>query len=581
MFRDLVKQLDSTGPSCRIAEHEQSTGAYRRARWLVCGLVDPARLGELGGNLGFEVSTSGPWPTPSTDSTKGCTPEFSIHGGAAHVDIEPLVLSWESNSQTVLQPDPGLLMTYGLVPRGTDLIKWDEPRFPRHGVMTVQPLSVFDFATGAATHAFVEIDRDFLQDYATLRGKAVVCVFKEIHWAEHDDEVEALLGDEADIKFHADGWAVRCQRVHGDGHRLFVEASGHRVLVQPGPLPVSDEDARLGSLEWPGIDGAIDAKSWRRFRPSDKVFVRDAVLARYEGRPEYQIIPHLGSVSYGGQWGVDYCRRVGRDFISLEVKKLYEGCPPEVIHHWHKHAADPPQSVPPTDQDEPNVATRAKRLVFACCDLGEAIATLASATLDRTVTPAEAIGLDRRELEYRGWWLSDAVVPITRHIPVDMTPHAFIARCKDLNILIAEGLSEGKIRRLLIDLGTDKESIKPLRTLRLLDRVVRLARICSDAGYTLPTDYKAVLDRFAEEPAADDTTSPCRRLLALNKLRQLDSHAKGDSSQRKLRGALEIFSIDLASTKPGYGLAADAVYDALAEELIECASVINAAMHST
>lgn len=73
-----------------------------------------------------------------------------------------------------------------------------------------------------------------------------------------------------------------------------------------------------------------------------EVFVTDTVLAMYEGRPEFQIYPEQGAVSYGSQWSVGYTRRIGRDLIAVELRKLYEGAPPDVVRHWHRHAVAPP-----------------------------------------------------------------------------------------------------------------------------------------------------------------------------------------------------------------------------------------------
>jgi len=74
----------------------------------------------------------------------------------------------------------------------------------------------------------------------------------------------------------------------------------------------------------------------------DRIYVRDSVLTLYEGRPEFTIHPESGSVSRGNQWSVSPTRRVGRDLIAVDLKKLYEGTPPETVRHWHAEAVPPP-----------------------------------------------------------------------------------------------------------------------------------------------------------------------------------------------------------------------------------------------
>lgn len=119
-------------------------------------------------------------------------------------------------------------------------------------------------------------------------------------------------------------------------------------------------------LAWPGIDKPVTNSVARGLGTSDYIYVNDAVLANFEGRPEFIIHPESGLVSHGTQWSVGNCIRIGRDLIRLELKKLYEQAPPEIIRHWHDFAVAPvPMSAYPAILDQPNIATRAKDLTFA------------------------------------------------------------------------------------------------------------------------------------------------------------------------------------------------------------------------
>jgi hypothetical protein len=55
--------------------------------------------------------------------------------------------------------------------------------------------------------------------------------------------------------------------------------------------------------------------------PIDCVYVDDRVLADYEGREDFAVVPESGAVVFGYQWTVGYCSRVGRNLIRLELKK--------------------------------------------------------------------------------------------------------------------------------------------------------------------------------------------------------------------------------------------------------------------
>jgi hypothetical protein len=108
-------------------------------------------------SLGIAVSTSGPWPVPTGNPYK---PQFWVE---AHVRerYEPLVLSWSSHSNTVLAPDLGFLMTYGLVPRvagGT--VVWDDLTGPVRDVVRVTKPSVYDSLR--YTPASVSISKRYL-----------------------------------------------------------------------------------------------------------------------------------------------------------------------------------------------------------------------------------------------------------------------------------------------------------------------------------------------------------------------------------------------------------------------------------
>jgi hypothetical protein len=111
-------------------------------------------------NLDHGVSSNG--PHPFYDEGRPFKPEFWV--GAKDLPqkkCETLILMWMSHNKTVLQPDPGFLMTYGLVPRAINggTVYWDDPQAPRRDIVTVTAPSVWDFPFG--THAYVSISKDY------------------------------------------------------------------------------------------------------------------------------------------------------------------------------------------------------------------------------------------------------------------------------------------------------------------------------------------------------------------------------------------------------------------------------------
>lgn len=573
VFASLKSRLADDGRVVTLAEsweEQKETGLC--ARTLTCGLVREEEYEEITGEqeLGHDVDTNGPYPCPGTHEF---IPRFWIFGTSAIPDdIEPLVLSWTSNNRTVQHPDPGLLMAYGLIPRVEEngTVHWDEPAQPTPDVLIVKPVSIYEHFH--ETPSSVTILREYLQDYASLRQRSVVCVFYERWIVDDDEQARSLLGGDRYKEYRFRDAFIRIQTITGSDSQFHIDIWGHRLLIRPGALPVSEDANRFGALNWPGISGAITDDNWRG-QEMAFVYVKDDVLGRFEGRPEYTIIPESGAVSYGGQWAVGFCGRIDRDLIRLEVRKLYEGNHPDIVRHYHRHSVSPPTASIGELQSVRNIGTRARATVFGLTELGEAVAVLASRVLGRAITSADVVSLDRQLLEHHGWWKADAVEPICRHVPISATRDAFVDRCKDLFRLIGEGLNERLLREVLVTLGVDSGSIAGLRSLKCMCRLVELCLIAHDAGLDIVTDRSDVIARYAS-PA---DPSPCKHLFALNDLRQLDAHRAGPSFSQRLETGLRTFGIDPASTGAGHGLAIDALYDRLVSELNRCASAIAAA----
>ncbi len=520
--------------------------------------------------LDHEVSSSGPLPFYRADHPH--TPKFWVDArGLPDRTYEPLVLSWQSHDKTVLQLDPGFLMTYGLVPRGINdgAVHWDDPQAPRPNVATVTEPSVWDFPRG--THAYVKIAKDYLQDYLSLRHMALVQIYWEMRWSAIDKVTEGALKGKEGVEIAFVDRRFQLGRAVGDKQTVCAQVWGARLLAKPGAVPISEDSLDVQGLKWPGNDREVTNDAARGLDALAYAYVDDTVLAAYECRPEFSINPKSGSVSHGTQWGVGFCSRVSRNLIRIEIKKLYEGVPDAVTRHWHRYAVAPlPLTACSAANEERNIASRAEDLVYGMVRLGEAVSALAH-TVKVEIPPEDFVGLRRAALDYHGWWTFDVAEAVARHVPLAMTAEVFLDRCLSLEKLILEGIGEGNLRKTLLAVGVPGDAIKNMRSLKLLDRIVCLAQVADAVGLTLQEDGAAVWERLK----ADGTkpAQPIEHLFALHDVRILKAHRANDRAKR-LQEELKRFGIKPGEEGGGYGLLLDRIYDVLAKELNEIATRI-------
>lgn len=460
-------------------------------------------------------------------------------------------------------------MTYALMPRNCESgeVLWDDPRNGVFDVVKVEPPSEYRFKL--IRGARVLIRREYLQDYATVRDMSMIQTYYVANSDDSPDPVSTRLAKEkcghllrlpqraVDIRFDA-----------RDRELVLAQVWGSRHLLAPAHAPVSD-NRDYGVLHWPGY-GAIDGSAGISPQGSPLtlgyVYVRDSVLGEYEGRPGFEITPESGAVSCRGQWSVSFTQRVGRDLIQVELKKLYEGNPPTVVKTWHKYAVDAPDlDGLAALRSQPNIARRAKAVVYAVVRLGEVLAGIASEVTDTPRTACDLVKLERARLEHEGWWSSEAVEPITRHVPIAMMKGDFMSRCVDLYKVVGECLSEKILRQTLISLGIDKEDIKDLRSLRLLERLVQLAGTAERTGLDLVSQGQEVEARRKESPPS----TPVTVLIHLCELRNSKSH-RGRSAKQ----ALKDLGICIQKTTPGWGEALDTIYDGTAQALLGIADAL-------
>lgn len=577
---DLLKHIPEENPWSQpmvtVAEINGFGTPSRGQRHSWVALIAPEDLGRMNGKLaclGSRVETSGPHPI--ADDTRPYRPRFWIEANLAdeRLKLDPLVLSWQAHNRTAMVLEPGFTMTYGLMPRALadGSLHWDDPAAPEYDIAVIDPPSHYQFPH--CPTARVRVSRDHLQDYLSLTKRILIQVYYETRSGPVDRAAARFLGDKSHLDADFDDRVVdvRCDPESG----YTAQVWGARILARPGDLPITEDTLDTQGLAWPGISTPLTRQSVRSLRfGDDTLFVRDEVLAIYEGKPEFELSPESGSVSCGNQWSVGFIRRVGRDLLRLEGRKLYEGAPSRVVTHWHAFAASPPpaESLAALHRT-PNVATRAKDLTDALVNLGQQLEIFATGLGIQDLTAHDFIGMDPVQRQRSGWWTAPFVEPIARHIPQNLSEPGFLSRCLDLDKVAVEALGEGALRRLVNAFGPQPDT-SPYRGLKLLDRLICLAQIAHDSGLPLIEAKDEILKRLGASGKV--TFKPVIRLFALSDLRQLAGHRKDASG---IPDALARFGLDPAATASGWGTTLDGIYDGTIGDVRHAAEILDRALH--
>lgn len=516
------------------------------------------------GGIGHEVESGGPFPSVKQGIT--FKSDFWIRGTTGDERFEPLVVSWEYHNKTVMMPDNGLLMCYGLCPRivkSSDEIIWDNLALPQYDVLYVKPLSHYEFPT--CSGCMVKINKQYLEDYASLKNCAVVAVFYEERYCAIDDELEAQLNGCSAISLTVPGRLIDIKRIDSPGkEEVLCQIWGCRLVLIPEGKPISDEQSF--DLEWPDYPGVMTRDRARHQGVSNFVYVNDQVLAQFEGRDEYRINPMTGSVSYDGRWALSYCQRVGRDYVAYEIKKIYEGCPPSIIRHIHRHAISKNIAInQKRTHGNTNIGDRAAKLIDAFGILGMELASICD-SFDLSFEDLDITSLSKKDVDYQGWWTLANLKPLGYRVAQNITQEQFLERCKEVYQLF-EGLKERSLRKLLQKIGMKDEQIKSLRSFKLFATFMQLCSIALESGLDLVRQHEEIVERWNPEIRLEEL----KFLFALADLRNAAAHS---SSEEKVQAALEVYGIDAGSMTIGWGTAVDQVYDKLTENLVKISEML-------
>lgn len=543
---------------------EAPVNGYRGFRKATTALVPIDRLDDVlkhPGGIGHEVQSWGPMPCVREGQTYSTS--FWIDGRKGTDErFETFVQAWSRHNRDVQLPDNIFLMTYGLVPRylSDGVVCWDDPHGPVYDVVRVKSHIDWDNKPDEPL-SFISVRRDYLEDYCHLKQCAAVQVYYEERFSADDKAFgEALRGEEG-AEFHLPGrlldMGFLTDSYHGEAPQM-SRVWGARLLLKPERRPITD--AEDPELVWPGDTVPMTyqiAASKRLYG-----YVRDEVLQQYQGRAEYQIHPDSGGVNYGGWWATSRTHRVGRNHIRVELKKLYEGCPPHVISHWHKFAV--PESIANRDKEQHgtnNIAERAHRLIDAFLSLTATLQRL-SDELGLGSSQVEIGSLATAKVAYIGWWKCSVAESLFAVAPLAMTREQFLERALAVVKLI-ELLKPGPLRTMALKLGVPKEAIKDFQSLKLLACLCQLANIAREEGFHLLQDASLVVPKWQRTLELPSLVS----LFAVQGLRIAQAHTPGSNRDASIASAASRLGIDVAAMAGGWGYAVDTMYDCLARDL--------------
>lgn len=477
-----------------------------------------------------------------------------------HKRYQALVESWRVHDRHILQPFAGLLQHYGLSPSVLldRTIAWDDLSIPTFGVVRVSPLAVYE-SSKFAPAARVEILREYLEDYLLANECVALATQWEERYSTDDPAFDSAVGEQKGLSVELKGrqiWLKRVERLKdGDQHS---DTWCTRLVMKPEKALDSDE-----KLEWPDHQGPlIGSDVVGAFGVMEEAYVRDEVLIAYENRPEFHIHPETGTVGNGTWWAVGHCRRVGRDHIALELRKLYEGAQFSVVKHYCEYAVkESSVPVPKSDTEKRNIGIRAREVINGYLTYMEAIEKICDAA-GLSSTAQEIGGLSASEINYSGWWTFPKLGRLGNVAPLTMTYQQFLARCKDI-FAVFEGLKSGPLRSLLRILGIPKDQIKEQEGLKLSAFLCQLSTIAKKEHWSLVGDAEEIVKNWDKDVRLDFYNG----LFALNGLRLADAHAMSVGDPTAQAANLKVFDIESDRFKTGWGLALDRVYDEVAKSL--------------
>lgn len=512
------------------------------------------KLMESEEEAGHEVEYIGPIPIEKI--TDLFTEKYYIRGLLNDkIHLEPLVLSWRRHDKMVYIPEPKFLMQYALVARNSDQkTYWDDPSVPRYGVIEVLPTSEYKIESGS-TLAKIEAEREYLEDYAFLKKCAIVEFYFEERWIHTiEPELEKMLQKDSSIIINEKNKKIKLLKLASDKGNYNIQIWGRQNILIPKKKNITEPESII--LNWPGYKEECTEEDARK-SGIDYVYVEDHYLLEYENRKEFKIYPENGIVNYQDWWEISFCKRMGRDYVRFELRKLYEGIPKYITKEINKFAVSKEE----VDQNikkygKRNIGLRAKELIYSYLDFFNILSQLFS-FFDLSYNDMELCSYSKHDIEYSGWyhWMElRKIGNVARH---DFIENDFLDRC---NILMSffESIKEKPLRAFLKKIKIDNEKIESKKSIKLLEILMKVVKVSTSSGLTIKTSIKEILNRVNFEEGLNEMSF----LYYLYDIRVYASHKVGADTVKKYEESLEFFNIDKEYMKSnGWGIAIDNVMD--------------------
>jgi hypothetical protein len=503
-------------------------------------------------------------------------PSFWIHSGREdHKKYQPLVESWQVHDRHIILPFNGILQCYGLSPATisspddaiTPTLVWHDLSRPTYAVVRVTPLAVYKVPKQINV-ARVEILREYLEDYLLANNCVALASQFEGRYSTGDPTFDSVVGTSNGHHTKLKGREIWLKRVeHIAAGDQYSDTWCTRLVMKPVKALDSDQ-----TLVWPDHPKPIVGSGilTGEFGLMEEAYVRDKVLQQYEDGLEFEINPEAGYVSNGSWWSVGFCKRVGRDHIVLELRKLYENAQFPVVKHYCDFAVkEDSVSVPKNETEERNIGIRARELVEGYLALMDVIEQICDAA-GELYTAEDIGGFSKSEINYQGWWTNRLLGRLGNVALRTMSYQEFLKRSKFI-FAVFEGIKSAPLRTLLLKLQVPKKEVKSVEGIKLLAYLCQLATIAKNEGWGLIGDAELVAGKWDKDTRLDFF----KPLFGLNGLRIIDAHASsfiGDPTAQAAQ--LKDFGIDSGQFKTDGGLALDRVYDEIIKSLRQITALL-------
>jgi len=572
IFSYIKQRARSIRKKITIGKIESSfINGYWGTSYLCTALVPLFYLDKLMGSneeSGHEVEYSG--VVPKKELADLFMEKSYIRGLLSdQIQLEPLVSSWRKHNKTIYIPDSKLLANYSLISRNSDQkTYWDDPSIPRYNVIEVIPTSNYTIENGS-TLSKVEIERDYLEDYAFLKKCAIVEFYFEERWIHADEpEINSILSGEKGKNIYQVNRRIKLIKTTFKNYKYNIQIWGRQVILIPKSSPISNPKPIL--LKWPGFENELSEEDARK-SIVDYVYVLDHYLMEYENKEEFTLYPESGGINFQNWWGLSFCGREGRDYVRFELRKLYEGVPPDIIKEINKYAVE--KEI--VDENiskfgNRNIASRARKVIYGYLDLFSMLSKLFF-SVELFYDDEELCSFLKEKIDYCGWFNFMVLRKLGNVAKLESTEDEFLNRCRDLYSLF-ESIKEKPLRAFLRKINIQTDEIESLKAIKLLELIIKILKVSIETGLEIASNSTEILKRISFPIKLEEISF----LFCLYDIRTYASHREGSDTIKKYHHALDFFNIDKGFMKShGWGIAIDKVYDKTIASLQRIKDMIN------